>query len=204
MSGTGYTYPVIKGEITNFRDFALSCARAFGALITMRDDPKDKPIPEVIEPSTEFYDESIARLEAEVARVTALSDEQCVDEQRAVAAEVEQHNRDILAEAEAENARLAAMKATVEQWTPPTIEHQGLKEFMLQQISISGSDPLISSVPEMLPPSEWRACRLKQLHEELQRYQRSRREEIERAAGRTKWIADLRASLEPKNDRSAA
>jgi len=48
---TGYTYPVVEGKITEFSDFALSCARAFGALITMRDDPHDTPIPETFEPS---------------------------------------------------------------------------------------------------------------------------------------------------------
>ena len=33
---TGYTAAVCSGEITEIKDFALSCARAFGALITMR------------------------------------------------------------------------------------------------------------------------------------------------------------------------
>ena len=40
---TGYTHS-IKNDIT-FEQFALLCARAFGACIEMRDDPTDKPIP---------------------------------------------------------------------------------------------------------------------------------------------------------------
>ena len=46
---TGYT-DAIKDGIT-FQQFAMNCARAFGACVTMRDDPSDKPIPERFEPS---------------------------------------------------------------------------------------------------------------------------------------------------------
>ena len=45
---TGYTHDIPAG--ITFRQFALNCARAFGANIAMRDDPADKPI-EVYEPS---------------------------------------------------------------------------------------------------------------------------------------------------------
>lgn len=48
---TGYTEAVQSGEVTEFRDFALRCARAMGALIMMRDDPMDAPIPDEFKPS---------------------------------------------------------------------------------------------------------------------------------------------------------
>ena len=41
---TGYTADIQDGKITTLREYALSCARAFGALIMMRDDPHDAPI----------------------------------------------------------------------------------------------------------------------------------------------------------------
>ena len=45
---TGYTAPIKDG--ISFNDFMWGCARAFGALIMMRDDPPGTPIPERFEP----------------------------------------------------------------------------------------------------------------------------------------------------------
>lgn len=41
---TGYT-AAIKYGIT-FKEFALDCARNFGACISMRDEPRETPIPD--------------------------------------------------------------------------------------------------------------------------------------------------------------
>src|SRR5262245_849411 len=39
-----YTAPVLDGTVTDFADFALRCARAFGATgVDMRDEPADVP-----------------------------------------------------------------------------------------------------------------------------------------------------------------
>lgn len=50
----GYTYRVEDGEITSLRDFALFCARAFGAAITMRDEPLSTPLPKAFEPDNYY------------------------------------------------------------------------------------------------------------------------------------------------------
>lgn len=36
---TGYTAPVVDGEVTELKEFVWRCARAFGALVYLRDDP---------------------------------------------------------------------------------------------------------------------------------------------------------------------
>lgn len=51
---TGYTASVADGTTTTLRAFALQCARAFGATVTMRDDPMSAEIPERFEPGG-FY-----------------------------------------------------------------------------------------------------------------------------------------------------
>ncbi len=43
---TGYTSGVADGKVTTLEQFAWTCARAFGALFHMRDDPADAPITE--------------------------------------------------------------------------------------------------------------------------------------------------------------
>ena len=56
---TGYTAYVQDGVITEFADFAMKCARAFGALIDMRDESLDAEIRVQREPNTEYFDKEL-------------------------------------------------------------------------------------------------------------------------------------------------
>lgn len=71
---SAYTAPVQDGKITEFKDFAILCARAFGACIDMRDDPLDKPIPEAFSPVTKHYDEALATATNKLAALRAMTD----------------------------------------------------------------------------------------------------------------------------------
>jgi hypothetical protein len=59
---TGYTDGVQDGTVKTLKEYALICARAFGATITMRDAPLDIAIPEKFEQS-EYYSKKITELE---------------------------------------------------------------------------------------------------------------------------------------------
>jgi hypothetical protein len=54
---TGFTADICKGAEVSFEDFAMTCARAFGALYSMRDEPMDAPIPETFVASGYHADE---------------------------------------------------------------------------------------------------------------------------------------------------
>ncbi len=56
---TGYTAAVQNGTVTRFADFAMNCARAFGALVELRDE-MDAPIPDTFKPST-HHSESLKK-----------------------------------------------------------------------------------------------------------------------------------------------
>ena len=43
---SGYTEGVASGKVTEFKEYALLCARAFGACISLRDEPLSLEIPE--------------------------------------------------------------------------------------------------------------------------------------------------------------
>lgn len=60
---TGYTAAIADG--IDFKTYALSCARAFGALVEMRDEPANAPIPEEFKPSS-YYVTSLASAREEV------------------------------------------------------------------------------------------------------------------------------------------
>lgn len=202
---TGYTAKVEDGTVTELRDYMLICACAFGALIMMRDEPMDAPIPEKFEADTRYYDEKIAVVTKELSRIAALSADEALTESLAANNEIRRLHR------EAQNAdylrldRHRAMAEKVSAWTPPTPEHVEYKTFMLQQLEVSSQ--WLGSKRDLLPLSigeAWRHERLADLAHELAYSTKSRAEEIERAAGRQKWLDDLRASLPPYTGIDAA
>ena len=69
---TGYTAEVQKG--ISFDKYALNCARAFGALVSMRDEPSDKEIPEKLEPS-DYHFKAKATAENNLSTLNSLSNE---------------------------------------------------------------------------------------------------------------------------------
>lgn len=130
---TGYTSELHDGEQT-FTDFVLTCARGMGALITMRDEPMDAPIPDEFTPSMRYYLDSKASAEARLEALRAMTPEDIFranqNDRAAVLAErakeaVKRHDM---------RKRYEAMVAQVEAWEPPTEDHVGLKKFMLEQL----------------------------------------------------------------------
>jgi len=192
---TGYTYPVTDGKITQFNDFAMSCARAFGALISMRDDPSDAPIPDEIKPDTKYYDDRIAadtkRIDEIQAMTLADADTAALEAHREAMASRSKY----LADKEVKAGRLNAMLAKVHAWSPPP-DHTEMKRFMIDQLTISFPDDYAPAIPALLDGATWRQDQLNRLADALVRNQRERTKEIERARNRTEWLKQLRASLE--------
>lgn len=192
---TGYTYPVVDGKITEFSDFALSCARAFGALITMREDPMDKPIPDEIAPDTKYYDERLAEHQKRLGEVLDMTDAECDAAAAAEHEEALKSRADYLARQEAEAARINAMLVKVRAWTPPTADHTEMKKFMIDQLVMSLPGTYSPAIPEKLDGATWRKRTGDELAQSVVRDKAEIAKEIERAAGRTLWIKSLRMSL---------
>lgn len=194
---TGYTAGVADGKIADFPTFAMQCARAFGALVTMRDDPADAPIPDEIQPAP-YYDERCARLEAELAALLALTPEQAEARAR------EEYEGDLRADAEyaarkaAVRQRYEAMLAEANAWTPPTPDHVGMKEFMVEQLTESIKFDCADYPREprtLLSGEEWLLLTVGATRRALADAREHANEEALRAKQRTDWLRALRASL---------
>lgn len=192
---TGYTAAIADG--ITFEQFAMQCARAFGALVTMRDDPSGAPIPDRIEPSTHYQD----WLEREHVELNRLMDFTAADVEREAEADyqrqVEAHT-DRMKKAADLQAKYESMLASVNAWMQPTEEHQGLKDFMIQQITESirfDCNTSYDEPPQCKAPAKWIADKLEYVRGNLTRYEAEHRKEVERAASCTAWVQTLRASL---------
>jgi hypothetical protein len=195
---TGYTHKVQDGTITEFRDFAWECARAFGALILMRDEPAGAPIPERFEPDTRHYDGAIERAKKERAELDELTAEQATKEAAAEHRDAVASWEKRRAERNAQKLRYLAMLEKVEAWTPPTSEHHEMKNFMLEQLR-SSIDFDCGRSYDTPPEPETGAAWLERKRAEAVRsiaYQvEERHKELARVEGRNRWLAALRKSI---------
>jgi hypothetical protein len=194
---TGYTAAVADGEITDLRTFALTCARGMGALVTMRDEPFDAPIPDRLEPSTGYYDEALAKARADLARLNQMTDAECAAAQAEERVAEERAQTEYAARKADQRARYEAMLAQVEAWTT---EAEGIRDFMLEQLrqSIDFDCSTYEREPApILTPGEWRHERLKKLAKDIGHHEEQRAAEVARTENRNRWLNALRASLPP-------
>lgn len=181
-----------------FEKFVMRCARNFGALIMMRDDSMDAPIPE-FKPS-EFYSKAKAEAAAELARLEGMSErERTAFGKQKQAAEIRQAE-EIIAKETIENARIDEAMMNVAAWEPPTKDHVGLKEFMVEQLNTSRND--MSYWHEAIAkakkksPSAYYIEELNSAARSIDRYEEEDRKEIERTNGRNEWVRQLRDSFQ--------
>lgn len=195
---TGYTDAIAKG--ISFRDFVLRCARGMGACIMQRDEPMSEP-PKTQTPS-DYHEKELKKAETELKELKDISDETALHKARSEhekqRAEIEagiRNNIDL-------KAKYEAMLSRVQKWNPPTPEHVGLKDFMINQINESirfdceGSyyDDLLT---RLKPPSaeKWKTRKFKEILRNISYHKEELAKEIERTNGRNKWIECLYDSL---------
>lgn len=200
---TGYTHQLIEKKQT-FPEFALSCARAFGALIMMRDDPMDAPIPERFEPSA-YCKEKCEEAKALVERLSAMTPQ----EQYAFGyAAKDEEIRTVLELHQRSNGQISVMAdmlAQVESWEPPTEEHIELKQFMLQQLQDTIKFESMGGYYEKRlqglrdkNPHDFYQEELASARNDIEYHQRKYQEEVEGTEKRNQWLQELRASLSGK------
>lgn len=194
---TGYTAKLMeKGQ--SFPEFVMTCARSFGALITMRDDPMDAEIPEKFEPSP-YYKNALADAHAEFARLRDMSPEEQLAYGEKAKADTIAKEIEWLARDTEENVRLQMMEARVKEWEPPTPEHVELKNFMLQQLDISKRDTgyikRYLAEAQAKEPMQYYRDALAKAERSIKYHTEEMAKEQERMEGRTEWVRQLRESL---------
>lgn len=191
---TGYTHPVGNGEITDFRTFAMRCARVMGACITMRDDPSDAEIPEKFEPS---YDDlkALREAKAQLKELAAMTPAQITERCHQEFEERAKRNQEYYQSKITEDNRYKTMLEKVRAWKPPSEDHNGLKEFMEEQLSGSIIEPREPPVEVEPEPEKWLRCKLNKVTDDSIYHENEHRKEIESTEKRNEWLRLLRESL---------
>ncbi len=199
---TGYTYAVVEGRITTFNEFARECARAFGALITMRDDPAGTEIPEEFKPDISHYDENISQ---DLENLENLLRGDCEITRKMYKRDMDYERKHFTERRE--KAKLAVERCEnilkrVREWNPPTHEHINMKDFMIEQlestIKFDGiSESEMNEKFREKPFQQWLKETTAATEKSILWSRKHKEEEIDRCKKRTEWVKDLRESLKP-------
>jgi len=191
---TGYTNAIEKG--ISFEDFTMRCARAFGALITMRDEPMNIEIPENFEPST-YHSKQLEKSKEKLVELqnmdyTDMCDLANKEYEKAIENEIKwTQDRNEL------RIKYNDMLAQVKNWQPPTSDHKDLKRFMIEQInqSIDFDCRMSKSNIKRLTGDEWLEQNVNSTIRSIKYHSEGHIKEVDTMKKRSKWVKDLRESL---------
>lgn len=195
---TGYTADIEKG--ISFEEFVWNCARAFGALVSMREDSMDAPIPDNL-PVDTYHQKELKREIEELHRLENMTETEAKKQSKL---EYDKSMKEWQKSRE-RNALLKnkyeTMLNNVKEWKPPTSDHVGMKEFMIQQITESikfdcGEYP---APKPLIGWSSWLDDKIAWTRKDIAYHEKEWAEEQERTKNRNEWLSALRQSVpQPK------
>ena len=190
---SGYTENIYYGKKVAFKDFALGCARAFGACVMQRDDPADvKP---KIMPEESYHTEELKKLK-KFAKPTKAQFDSYVKET------IADYEKSIKEKNELKK-RYSDMIEKAKNWQPPTKEHERLKAFMIEQLTDSknfdcgGLDYYEHEIKVVsaMTYKDYVTKKLIEHNRSIERHKEYEARDINNIKQRTKWIKDLYDSL---------
>jgi len=129
---TGYTADILEGKITNLSQFAKICMRNFGATIHMRDESLN--VEYTPRKPDNYYKKEIAKAKKELSRIKNLTIEEVLSEKVKSLKESQEYHLTAISKAETDRSILESLLKEAKEFTPPTPDHQGVKDFMIQQL----------------------------------------------------------------------
>lgn len=191
---TGYTAAIQDG--ISFNQFVWNCARAFGALVTMRDDPAGAEIPQAFVPS-DYHAKELVKEQTALEQLRIMTP-QAIEQAAAAAYEaaLAEHKQRVGKRA---NLRMQYddMLAQATAWEAPAV-NVALRDFMIQQIQDSikfDCSGAYDTLPAAQSGADWLAAERRRIQWGIEYHAKGQRDEISRTAERNKWIAALRASV---------
>jgi len=201
---TGYTNEVLTGKITNLEQFAKSCMRAFGACIHMRDEVSNAEY----KPRTpsDYHATKIEQAKQTLKDIELLSDDEIIAKHKATLEESKEYHLKSIEKAKEGRVALTAIRTDVLKWNPPTKDHVGLKDFMIEQIEktidfdckTDYNERELKEVESELNSLDAKIIRvalLAKANKDFAYHTKEYKADLKRCADSNKWVSDLMNSL---------
>ncbi len=210
MSHTGYVYGLINDNL-NFKQFASTCAYAFGALASYRDSdvdrttlPDDSVVIEKLEEDStlRYYKESLKEYTDKLNLLKSYTEEQKIEYGKSSIKEKLEYNKRELERELKEKKIVQDMLKKVEAWEPPTKDHVNFKSFMINQLNQSQFiddyyQTVINNYSNITPLQIFNN-EVRDLKEDIKRCKKRIKEESKKSQIKTcgDWVKQLKQSLE--------
>ncbi len=194
---TGYTSKIAEG--ISFEEFIMNCARAFGALIELRDSA-NAPIPKELKPD-DYHKKEMKESQEKLAKLREMElyeagEEADKEYYKKLDEREEGVKRNIELKEKYDNILLK-----VRGWQVPSSEHKGLKDFMVEQINSSiefdcniDSDYYTEKIIK-LTAERWLEREINLALGDINYHRKEYSKECKRVNGRNLWLKQLRESL---------
>jgi len=196
---TGYTAGILDDSIKTFEEYATACIRAFGASIHMRDEPMNKSL-EARKPST-YHKDIIESLRKEKILVEKLTDAELIKERKDQLEEEIRRYKNSIKKVLLSYKKLSKMREKAIMWTPPTQDHNGYKEFMIQQLDETikwDGDPSYyqkeleksqDALKEKFDPNKERERRKMKIEEQIEYHEKAYDKELKSCDHANEWTS---------------
>lgn len=201
---TGYTAGIIDGTTKTFEDYAKHCMRNFGACIHMRDSKFSDPYkPDTV---SDYHPKEIQSLEKELKKLNSIPDGKLLNDYQIELRDQIQRNEKSVIEMQERKDRLIEFLNKAKAFKAPTIEHTGIRDFMIQQIEdtidwdcnpryINERVKNAQNAFKNIDVAKIRAEKKRDIEKDLAYHTEELQKETERVVGRNKWVSDFIASL---------
>lgn len=201
---TGYTAGILDGTITTFPQYAKLCMRAFGATIHLRDESLDAEY-EKRTPS-DYYSKEIEKAKQLLKDAETLSDEEIITNRKTELETSKEYHLKAIAKAKVDTKNMNDILKDVRKWQPPTSEHTGIKDFMIDQIEKTldfdcktkyHDEGLAKIELELLTlnASEIRKSMIEKAKKDFEYNTKNYNEDVERCDKSNQWVSDFVGSL---------
>lgn len=199
---TGYTYGIEQGKISTFQEFAKECMRAF--VIHMRDDDNNKEYyPQTL---SGYYSKELSNSRRSLTNIMKLSDKDVISKRKCELIKDKKYASNRIVEKKKLLVKLNEMLSKAKEYQSPTEEHNGIRDFMIQQLETTidhdcdtkySERELVEINAELknINPIVVRENCIKSEKENIERYLKGHNEEVDRCNANNKWASDFLKSI---------
>ena len=201
---TGYTAGILDGKITTFPQFAKQCMRAFEATIHMRDNDMDAEI--APRTPSDYYSKEIEKAKQLLKDAENLSDEEILKNRKEELEKSKEYHINSIAKKKVDTKHMNDILKDVRKWHPPTADHTGIKDFMIEQIEqtidfdckTKCNDEALAEIELKiltLNATEIRKDMIAKAKKDFEYNTKNYNEDVERCDKSNQWVSDFVGSL---------
>lgn len=202
---TGYTAGILDGEIKDFKQFAKLCIRNFGATIHMRDEPMDMEY--VPRTPSDYHTKAIAEANKLLSDSQQLPDEEVIGLRKEQLLKDKKYYLEAIEKAKKNTEKLNVFLKEATEYTPPTDQHNSVKDFMINQINLTidgdcntsyYAEKLLDIENELstLNPQTVRLSMLEKAVKDLRYHENEYAQELKRSNESNEWVRRFMESID--------